>query len=249
MLCVWHRSHTLTLLYLFLAFQISDYTFDQYYAINKQFSPNPEGCQNGNNCFHYDYSNTVNIIFTQPKTQSLRTSPFLPYITAPQLQKAILRLESLSWIVNLFKSKKAFFIIYLQTSLFLRENRPNIHSLASNTLPMLLQALLNSLNNLKVKKVIRSKFFFLSLYHYFIFNIYALCSKEQCKDPWANTHQSWVPKNQCTRVVMEQYGPQPTSPVVFAECPSTPAHNQLWLTVGLYEPTWFALNLFLANTR
>lgn len=160
MLCVWHRSHTLTLLYLFLAFQISDYTLDQYYATNKQFSPNPEGCQNGNNCFHYDYSNTVNIIFTQPKTQSLRTSPFLPYITAPQLQKAILRLESLSWIVNLFKSKKAFFIIYLQTSLFLRENRPNIHSLASNTLPMLLQALLNSLNNLKVRRLLIASSFF-----------------------------------------------------------------------------------------
>lgn len=90
-------------------------------------------------------------------------------------------------------------LCYLKISLFLRENRPNIHNLASSTSPMLLQAPLHSLNNLKVRKLFTASSF-LFPFIIFIFNILALCSKEHCKDAWANTDRSWAPKNQCTCV-------------------------------------------------
>lgn len=60
-------------------------------------------------------------------------------------------------------------LCYLKISLFLRENRPNIHNLASSTSPMLLQAPLHSLNNLKVRKLFTASSFLFP----FIINSYS----------------------------------------------------------------------------
>lgn len=111
--------------------------------------PTPPGRWNGNKCFPYHHSNIVKIIFSQPKIQSLRNSPFLPYITAPQPQQVILQLESLSLTVNPFRSEKASFT---SSFLFPSENKPSAHDLASNTLPVLLLVVLYGLKNLRITR-------------------------------------------------------------------------------------------------
>lgn len=118
--------------------------------------PTLPGCWNGNKCFPYHLSNIVKIMFSQPKIQSLRNSPFLPYITAPQPQQVILQLESLSLTVNPFRSEKASFT---SSFLFPSENKPNAHDLASNTLPILLLVVLYGLKNLRIPRLFKVAFF------------------------------------------------------------------------------------------
>lgn len=153
--CVWDSPHTPSLTDLFLVPWISDYTTDPYYAINKQFSPNSARMLEWE-CFPYHLSNIVKIMFSQPKIQSLRNSPFLPYITAPQPQQVILRLESLSLTVNPFRSEKASFT---SSFLFPSENKPDAHDLASNTLPILLLVVLYGLKNLRIPRLFKVAFF------------------------------------------------------------------------------------------
>lgn len=118
--------------------------------------PTPPGCWNGNKRFPHHHSNIVKIIFSQPKIQSLKNSPFLPYITAPQPQQVILRLENLSLTVNPMRSEKASFT---SSFLFPSENKPNAQDLASNTLPILLLAVLYGLKNLRITKLFKVAFF------------------------------------------------------------------------------------------